>query len=110
MSDIGRPSARRDMAAYVTDTHKFVLPDGFEIPVPPGENPDRAWVRHCYTAVSEGICPIHRQPLNEPPDDDSRPWCAPCGKWWRVDPSDGAVGWELISDPHELDYRAPWRP
>lgn len=80
---------------------RIVLPDGFVIPVQPGEPIGGAVVRHQYTAVGDGICPVHREALNKPSGQPPRPWCSSCGKWWWINPADQTVSWELMHDPHE---------
>ncbi|WP_289009135.1 hypothetical protein [uncultured Thermomonospora sp.] len=81
---------------------KFVLPDGFVIPVPDGKDPRRVWAMHAFAAVSEGKCPIHRITLSEPLEGDERPYCKACERWWwaRCEGDDAEVGWELMYDPH----------
>lgn len=79
---------------------KFVLPDGFVIPVPDGKDPRRVWAMHAFAAVSEGKCPIHRITLSEPLEGDERPYCKACERWWwaRCEGDDAEVGWELIME------------
>lgn len=70
----------------------------------PEETGNQAMTRHCYFAVAEGICPLHRTALVKLPDDE-HPSCFACAKWWWVDPATQTVSWELTYDPHSL---GPW--
>lgn len=85
------------------------LPDGFKIQVRTDEDAELAFIRHSYTAVGEGICPLHRIPLSPPGDTheahSKHPWCERCLRWWWVDTTMQMVSWELMYDPHGLD---PW--
>jgi len=68
------------------------------------EIPEGHWEQQCrheMAAVSEGLCPVHREPLEAVamPPHRIAGHCTPCCRFWGINLNRRQVGWWLDHDP-----------